>query len=67
MYINITQGVARSLYSSPYKMCFSSSCNQGLMPIGHSDVRDIGSCDIVATWSLFVVTLANPVLFDLDV
>ena len=37
------------------------------MPIGHSDVRDIGSRDIVATWSFFLVTRANPVLFDLDV
>ena len=41
--------------------------NQGLMPVGHPDVRNIGSCDIVATWSLFMVTLANPVLLDLDV
>ena len=39
--------------------------HQGLMPIGHPDVRNIGSCDIIATWSLFMVTLANPVLFDL--
>ena len=41
--------------------------NQGLMPVGHPDIRNIGSCDIVATWSLFMVTLANSVLFDLDV
>ena len=37
------------------------------MPIGHSDVGDIGSRDIVATRSFFMVTLANPVLFDLNV
>ena len=37
------------------------------MPIGHSDVRDIGSGDIVATRSFFLVTLANPVLLHLDV
>ena len=38
---------------------------QGLMPVGHSNIGDIGSCDVIAPWTFLTEVRANPVLLDL--
>ena len=40
--------------------------HQSLVAVGHSDVGDIGPCDVVPSRSLFVVVYPQPVLFHLQ-
>ena len=38
-----------------------------LVAIGHSDIGDVGACDVVTGHTFFVVVLAQPVLLYLGV
>ena len=39
---------------------------QGLMSVGHSDIGDIGSGDVISAWSFLTELIANPVSLDLN-
>ena len=40
---------------------------EGLVAIGHSDIGDVGACDVITGHTFFIVVLAQPVLLHLGV